>query len=142
MENSNPKRHNVKAYLISGAVFVALTILCVLFLKPFAEEDPVEALRKTIDAFTIPTVFFIGIGIISWVSALGGYDMLGFAVSRFSLHNILPGVGAKEDKKSYYEYKQEKEEKGRTWLKEMFVVGLAGLILCLILLALYCGKTN
>lgn len=141
MVKEQTSKERLKAYLKPAVIFIILSVLCMLFLKPFSKETAEETLRTVIDVITIPSVFFLGVSIISKVGAWGGYDMLGFAASRFTLHNFIPGIGTKtvEDKKSYYEYKQEKNEKGRRWLKEVFFVGLAGLVLCLIMLAVYYG---
>ena len=99
-------------------------------------ENAKELVGNLSDCFTVPGVVFLGIGGLTWVAHMGGFDSFGYIFSNFSLHNLWT-TKAKKKYQSFYDYKQEKEEKGRPWLSHFAVLGAASLAVGILLLIVY-----
>ena len=81
------------------------------------------------DAFTVPGAVVGGAGALSWTASKGAYDIFGY-VGSLVLDRLVPGHAVKKRQTvSYSEYRTRKEERGRRWLREWFVVGLADIVL-------------
>ena len=94
-----------------------------------------DTLGALCDAFFVPGIFFAGIGCLVFISTTGFFDSLSYAV-RFAAHALLPFV--KIEKKSYYDYKVEKEDRreGRT-SASLLIVGLVFIGISCIFLLVY-----
>ncbi len=131
----NKMKHSFKPFhclwyaLVGAAVF----FYAVYAFGLFTERNAVKIFEILSDALIIPGVLLAGVAAISWTGALGTYDMLGYGIK--TLFFFLP---QKEEKryKTFYDYRQAKEEKGRHWLPEMLVVGLAFVLLGVISLVI------
>ena len=130
-------RQKLRLKYIRTGVFVLLAIgLCVWLENPFAAENAKELVGNLSDCFTVPGIVFLGIGGLTWVAHMGGFDSFGYIFSNFSLHNLWT-TKAKKKYQSFYDYKQEKEEKGRPWLSHFAVLGAASLAVGILLLIVY-----
>ncbi len=97
----------------------------------FGANQAVKVFEILSDAFLMPGVLLSGVAAISWTGSLGTYDMIGYGMQ--TLFFFIPKVNEKRAK-TFYDYRQAKEEKGRGWLFEMLLVGLAFLAMALIAL--------
>ena len=64
------------------------------------------------DAFFVPGIFLVMLGCLLWIANTGFFDSLGYAV-RTAAHLLIPF--RKVERKTFYDYKEEKAEKrGKT----------------------------
>ncbi len=132
----NQKQKKLVQGLVYGGILIAAILIFASIEGIFSLRDPKEILGVLSDACFVPGVLFTGVGAFSWISSKGGYDAFGYAFSNFSLHNLFPTKQPKKYK-SLYDYKQEKDEKGRKWLPELLIIGLISLVLGSLFLVLY-----
>ena len=132
----NQKQKKLVQGLVYGGILIAAILIFASIEGIFSLRDPKEILGVLSDACFVPGVLFTGVGAFSWISSKGGYDAFGYAFSNFSLHNLFPTKQPKKYK-SLYDYKQEKDEKGRKWLPELLIIGLISLALGSLFLVLY-----
>ena len=137
MKNGTPvdSKRRVR-YIVTAVFFLAAAFICCLQQEIFQQETAQEIFGTLSNAFFIAGVLFAGIGGISRIAAGGGYDIIGYSVSNFSLHHLIP-TRPKEKYTSFYEYKKAKDEKGRGWLPHVFFVGLFGIAVSAVFLAVY-----
>lgn len=122
-------------WVVSLTVAVAFFVLCALSRDWAGAESGAALCGLLSDCFAVPGVVLGGVGGISWIATFGQFDMLAFGTRKFFGHFIRPlekGLPG-----NFYEYREAKNQKGRTWLKETFFVGLAFLVVGGIMLALY-----
>ena len=132
----NQKQQKWIRILVWAGVLVVTIFLFAMFEDVFSLTEPKEIFGALSDACFVPGVLFAGVGVFTWISSKGGYDAFGYAFSNFSLHNLFP---TKQPKKyaTLYEYKKEKDEKGRQWLPQALLAGVAAILLGTIFLVLY-----
>lgn len=135
--NSQSKKDKLINYSVSAGIYLLFSLLFMLALGAFSKENASEAMKAIIDAFTVPAIFYLVIGVISLLSSRGAYDGLKYSFTKFGIHNLIPVVGALQKKETLYEYKERKDNEGRKWLPEVFFTGIAGLVISLILLVFY-----
>ena len=79
------------------------------------------------DAFFVPGILLTMVGCLIWIATTGFFDSIGYAV-KVGMHIILHFFN-KGERKSYYDYKMEKDEKrGKTPIF-VFIVGAFYLVL-------------
>ena len=132
-------------YVITAAVLAVLTVLTAWIRGAFAEIDPQTLVDYDItelqyrfqqwcDAFSVPGILCLCFGLLVVASNGGAFDILAYGVkSFFRLFRRDP-----LDRKygGYYEYKQSRAEKKRSfWF--FIIVGGAYLLVGLVLLVLY-----
>ena len=122
---------------IKACVFwLVAFIACLIIEDPFTKTEAQEVMMALCNSFTTPGVIFAGIAGLSYIAYLGGYDGIGYAFSNFGLHNVFTTRQPKKYK-DFFEYKQERDEKGRHWLPQYLIVGGASLAIGVILLIVY-----
>jgi hypothetical protein len=87
-----------------------------------AEEYRAESLADGLaNCFTIPGLFLMCIAGLSWISSLGTFDIFVYGTGTVIGYVIKPVT----DKlpRTYYDYKAEKDERGRKWSVESLIVG-------------------
>ena len=99
----------------------------------FSSDDPVELFRHLSDAFFVPGVFFSSLGLLSRIGRTGLFDILSYGTMIIFSH-----FTPKKRPASFYDFKQEKQEKrGESWNKPALVVGLILFVLSIVFLILY-----
>ena len=127
-ENDAGNGRAVMRYIAPVVVTLAV-FFAVAALGGLTESEGKEALRVISDAFTVPGAVVGGAGSLSWTASKGAYDIFGY-VGSLVLDRLVPGHAVKKRQTvSYSEYRTRKEERGRRWLREWFVVGLADIVL-------------
>ena len=127
------KNQKIKSFIAPLFLAVLLFVGC-MFLRGgfFGDVDGRAAtvIDGLANCFTIPGILLAGVGAISWASSFGTFDMMGYGTKVF-LGVFIRSIGD-ELPKNFYEYRKAKNEKGRKWLRETFIVGVAFLVLGLI----------
>ena len=135
-EAAAKRKRQILRYGISAALLLAIAAAIAAWKNLFAAENAEAVFRILSDSFTVPGVVFAGIGGLSFVASKGGYDAFGYTFYNFALHNLFPTRHPKKYA-SLYDYKQEKNEKGRRWWPHLLWTGLGGLAVSLLFLILY-----
>ena len=123
-------------YVKWAVIAVVLVVLMFFYEKPYEGESVADVVGKISNCFTVPGIVLSGIGALSYVSYIGGYDSFGYIFSNFALHSLI----YREQPKKYqslYDYKQAKDAKGRKWLPHVLFVGLGTLAISVVLLIVY-----
>jgi hypothetical protein len=128
---------NIRSYIAPlVALLIAVGVCLYFFNNPFEATGAKDVVMCFCNAFTVPGVIFFGFAVLTYLSSLGAYDGLGYTFYNFGLHNLWPTKHPKKYK-NLYEYKENKDKKGRAWWKSGLVVGLFSLLISAILLIVY-----
>ena len=77
-------------------------------------------MKALADAFTIPGVVFLMVGVLVWVSTTGFFDFLGYALGNFG-RMLIPM--SKKPHQTFYDYKVSRSEKRAAGYSCIFVTG-------------------
>lgn len=130
-------RANRVEYLICAGLLLAAALAMALIRGLFSLTDARLIFGQLSDCFAVPGLLMAGVGGLSYASAKGAYDLFGYAVSRITLHELLPFRRTYERPGTLLEYKKQKDEKGRRWLPAALYSGLAAVALGVVFLVLY-----
>ncbi len=129
-------------YLVPIISAIALVLLCAfskgMFNFPVYAADAFTAKKligDLVDCFTLPGVLLMGMSGLGWISTFGFFDIISYGSRSFFGIFIRPL--AKDLPSTFYDYRMEKEEKGRKWSKELLIVGAVAMALAIILLIVY-----
>ena len=114
---------------------VVILVISAFSLELFGAEDKEELLKDLSDCFFITGIVLSGVGAISWAGTEGAFDMLAYGCKTF--FGLFSASYAKKLPKSFYDYKQEKMEINRPWLKRTLIVGLIVLAVGILILIPY-----
>lgn len=93
----------------------------ILMLRGYSAQDPIEVRYLNLsDAFTVPAVIMIMVGILVWISSMGGFDMLGYAFKR-AKEAFIPSPSYHHEQ--FYDYKVRQDEKRAKSFGYMFISG-------------------
>ena len=120
--------------LIIGLVFGGIYAYTVGL---FSAKSASEFLLALCHSLEVPAIILIGIGLLTWISSKGIYDMISYGFSIAFMPFVHWFRGEKIEYKKFYDYKMEKDDKRKPWLKEMLIVGLGFLAVYLIVLVIY-----
>lgn len=131
-----------KKNIIRLAVYAAVLLLAAFGVAiakgAFASTVPAETFRILSDAFLIPGVVLAGVAGLSWASSKGAYDSFRYLFYNFGLHTIWVSKPEKyRHFDSLYDFKTEKDKKGRKWFPEMLCAGLFGILVAGVFLLLW-----
>ena len=87
------------------------------------------------DGFFVSGMLLTGFGALIWVSTTGFFDM--FSYAGHSLLVLFTSLKNPKEHKKFYDYKMEKEEKRGKAKPELFLVGVAFILISLVFLYLY-----
>ena len=131
------EKAKLPAQIIGCSVALIVAVILIAFWEGLFQLTEAKDIVGTLsDCFFVPGVLFAGIGGLSWVSSKGGYDAFGYAFNNFALHNLFPTKHPKKYK-TLYDFKQEKDEKGRRWLPQLLITGGISLLIGVILFIVY-----
>ena len=118
-------------YCITIAIAGAM-ICFVLSNRGFFETTDVK--KKILflaDAFTIPGVTILMVGVMTWLSSnYGLFDGLNYSLGRF-VRTLIPGAASRSDEK-YYDYKERKNASRKKDYHFLFVVGGAAFLTAIV----------
>ncbi len=125
---------NVLRYLIAGSVAILFALAIMASKDLLAQTDESVILQILSDAFFVPGVCFMGVGLIVVASRGGAFDMLGYAI-RMMIDVFKRDVKDRKYK-DFYEYRQAKKEKKRS-IAYLLVVGCVMVIIAAFFLIAY-----
>ena len=125
-------------YGISGATCLALA-LARIFSYDFSLLNNAQRYMVLSDAFFIPGIFCVLIGLMFWASASGALDGIGYA-----MHYVIcrPIPGKSDSIGTYGDYLEEHQEKRPKGYGFLLIVGSACMVLCVVFFALYSGEVQ
>lgn len=130
------KKINKVAYLVTGIIFLVIALAFMWNDGIFEKESSKEIIGSISNGFFVAGGLFAGIGALSYIGSKGTYDTLSYGFTKIGIHQLIPGL-PKDIPESFYDYKKAKEEKGRTWFPNLLFIGLAGILISVIFVAIY-----
>ena len=121
----------------------ALIALWVLNVEGFfiiikdAPDQTKEIMNILCNAFFIPGLLLVLSGVLMWIASTGFFDSLGYA-GRTAAHMFVPFM--KPDRKSYYDYKEEKAQKRGKVPYYIMIVGAAYILVSIVFTILWYVK--
>ena len=105
----------VGAFAVMGAGTAAVLILR----EHSTALDQAQQYLNLADAFTIPSVIMLMVGLLVWISTMGTFDTLGYALSK-AKDAFIPSVYKHEQ---FYDYKVRKNKNRKKGYGFMFISG-------------------
>lgn len=98
--------------------------------------------RILCDAFTIPGVILLMVGLLVWISTTGMFDSLGFAFSWLGAR-LIPGLALRRNEK-YYDYVTRKRGNRAKGYRFLYIVGGVFLAVAIVFFILFysCGEAG
>ena len=108
----------------------------VLILRGISEApNAAEKYRILADAFTIPSIIILMVGVLIWVAGEGTFDMISYGLGR-GINSIIPLRQQKDE--TFYDYKMRKKDKRIKGYSFLFISGGIYFIPALIFNIIYC----
>lgn len=124
----------IKKYVISFAI-MGIASFFVLFLRDSKLTDAPEVLYLNLaDAFTIPGMIILMVGVLVWLSTQGTFDMLAYGFKR-GAGSIIPGYRGTDEK--FYDYKVRMDQKRPSGYCFLFISGGIYLLPAIVFNVLY-----
>lgn len=111
----------LKRYVPSFAIMGIFTWLILLLRKYSAASTPDVRYLNLADAFTIPAVIMLMVGVMVWISTQGMFDILTYGLGR-GLGSLVPFLRLEKDER-FYDYKQRKQNKRIKGYSFLFISG-------------------
>ena len=109
----------IKKYVIAFAAMGVCTAAVLLSRKQSVSFDGAQKYIHLADAFTIPAVIMLMLGVLVWISTTGSFDMLGYGLKR-GKEAFFPSSYTHEQ---FYDYKVRKSKKRMKGYSFMFISG-------------------
>ena len=129
---SRSQKATLIKYLLTVAAGGGLAYLYIS-LRDFAAASQMEKYRMLCDAFTIPGILLLSIGILIAIANEGAFNGIGYALSY--LAKALTFRGGRQEK--YYDYVERKRERRATGYGFLFITGAGFMALALIFMILF-----
>ena len=124
----------VKKYIGAFGLMGAATCL-ILYIREHSSELAKDIFYLNLaDAFTIPAVVVLMIGVLIWISTTGSFDMFSYGFSR-AANMLIPFK--KYDDEKFYDYKMRMNEKRAKGYAFLFIAGGIYLIPAIVFNILY-----
>ncbi|MBO4355807.1 MAG: DUF3899 domain-containing protein [Clostridia bacterium] len=136
MDQDKKTKKTVLKYGIAVICGAALTAVMISLNNPFREETTADKFRFLCDAFSVPGILLICVGILVWLSGEGAFNGLGY-LFRYLRRSLIPGGRTRYPHETYYDYVQEKSGKKGGGFGFLFIVGGAFLLVGLVFLVLF-----
>ncbi len=128
------KKLKIRSYVFAVSFLLMLvTVMIFTIEKPHEKEGASAVIGAISNCFTVPGALIGGFGALSLMAKFGAYDGLVYSFKNFGLHTLVGGNPKKKNTQTYYDYKKEKDEKGRKWFPNLLWVGSASLAIGIIL---------
>lgn len=135
-QDARPPKKFGKEFAITVLIALAMAISLSVWRGLFEQTDVAGVFRVLSDSFLIPGALFAGIGGLTWVASYGFFDIMSYGCSAV-FGRFIPFDSAYRRKENYYDYRQKKEAKGRTWKKDMVFSGLTFILLSILFSVIY-----
>lgn len=123
----------IKKYVGAFAVMGVGTAVVLILREHSAQLDKAQKYLNLADAFTIPSVVMLMLGVLVWISTTGSFDALGYAFNR-AKEAFIPTIYKHEQ---FYDYKVRKDKKRKKGYGFMFISGGIYIIPAIIFNILY-----
>ena len=134
--NSN-KNKTILKYGIAISCGAAVAVYIIFSGRAFSAETSAERYKTLCDAFSVPGLLMILVGILIWLSGQGAFAGLGY-LGRYLRRSLVPGGRTKYPHETFYDYLQEKKEKrGSVSYSFLFIIGASFLAVGIVFLVLY-----
>lgn len=120
-------------YAISGSVCLALAAWYCLS-RGFSQLTLAEKYRTLCDAFTVPGIVCLCVGVLIWVAGDGIFHGLGYCLS-VTRRALFP-TGRREQE-TYYDYVQRRRQKNRPACGFLLITGSVCMLIAVTFLAAY-----
>ena len=130
---SEKLRARLLKYGISAAVCIGLVALY-CGTRDFSKMQLVEKYRTLCDAFTIPGLLALCVGVLIWASNDGFFFGLSYCLN-VAWRALIPGARYKHER--YYDYVTRKREKRISGYGFLFLVGGVCMAVALVFMALF-----
>lgn len=136
MEEKNKRRLSVLIKYLVSLVVGALFVVMVLFIENyFSATETIERYKILSDAFTFAGVLLILFAALVFISSKGGFDGIGYSLSRL-VKMLIPFANRSDE--TYAQYKERKRAKGITkGYSCVFFSGLVYFAVSIVFLILY-----
>lgn len=131
---SDRAKTNLLKYGISTGIVIVLAGIYIGS-RDFLNQTRMEQYRILCDAFTIPGLTLVLLGVLVWLSNEGALDAVSYA-GAWLMQRLIPG-GALRERETYLEYVERKRENRVTGYGFLFQVGGAAMAVALINMALF-----
>ena len=130
------KCKKILAKYILSIIVAGMSIFFILSIRGFFEAaEAKERMLCLADAFTIPGVIFLMVGVMTWLSSSYGlFDGLTYSLARFA-KSMIPGSNYSDER--YGDYKERKMASRKTGYSFLFVVGAVILLVAIIFTIMY-----
>ncbi|MCH5160930.1 MAG: DUF3899 domain-containing protein [Clostridiales bacterium] len=122
-------------YSVVGGVGLVTTLIVAFIRRLFWLTESTDILRTLCDCFSVPGLILILIGAIIVCSNGGAFYAFGFAGKKF-ISLFQSDEKRKANKESYYDYRQRKQEKQRSF-GSFFIIGGVFLLIGIAFLIAY-----
>lgn len=109
----------IKKYVGAFAVMGAGTAVVLILREHSTMLDKAQKYLNLADAFTIPSVVMLMLGVLVWISTTGSFDILGYAFKR-AKEAFVP---SKYTHEQFYDYKVRKDQHRKKGYGFMFISG-------------------
>lgn len=126
-------KNRLRKYILTF-FFGGLLAYAYIALRDFSGEPLLEKYRMLCDAFTIPGLLMLMVGLLLLISNEGMFDGLLYALS-YAVKTLIPLWG--RDHERYYDYVERKREKRVHGYGFLFVSGAVFMVIALVFLILF-----
>ncbi len=120
-------------YLIVSVISLAI-VFCVLLMQNAFTHSGDLLLKDLCNAFFVPGVLVLGLGLLVWSTNGGTFDMLAFGVIK--LFDLFKKDLTKVKYRTFYDYRKAQQEKERSF-STYVVVGAVLIVISIVFLILY-----
>lgn len=123
------------AYVVAAAIGLLIAAAVLASRRFWALTEPAEILAALCDAFFVPGIIYLSVGVLLYVSNEGFFDI--FAYGGHSLLLLFTPFRKPENQEHYYEYKQARAERRKQPKPVLLVIGAVFVLLagvCLIMM--------
>ena len=127
----------LRVRLLKYGISAAVCLILVVFycgVRDFSQMELVEKYRTLCDAFTIPGLLCLCVGVLIWASNDGVLYGLSYCLN-VAWRALIPGARYKHER--YYDYVTRKREKRISGYGFLFLVGVACMAIAIVFMALF-----
>lgn len=135
-EESEKKRNAVKYLAVTTVIALMMAIAMAVWRDIQGQTDVAGVFRVLSDSFLVPGAAFSCVGGLTWVASYGFFDMMSYGCSSV-FGRFIPFDSAYRRKEKFYDYREKKEKQGRTWNKDMVIVGCVFILLSILFSVIY-----
>lgn len=128
-------KKTVLCYAITFGVGLAAAFGIACAIGLFSSGDATVVMQKLSDACLAVGVVLFGVGLLIFCANHGAFDMLVWGL-KSGLARLIPGLATKFGKKTYAEYKEERDDRKKPFVF-MLLVGLCFIVLAVLFVILY-----